>query len=125
MDILLCLAFLKLSRLAGWVVGKSDFNENPVVSLDLDLDFGLRLRVCQKEKTSCRNYYKKEGNDDPKNLIEFAKDALVIKNKVEEEGVGYLRFCSVKQIKSMCLAAKILKSSFESNPLIQDKYPHC
>ena len=33
--------------LAGWVVGKSDFNENPVVSLDLDLDFGLRLRVCQ------------------------------------------------------------------------------
>ena len=32
---------------AGWVVGKSDFNENPVVSLDLDLDFGLRLRVCQ------------------------------------------------------------------------------
>jgi len=31
----------------GWVVGKSDFNENPVVSLDLDLDFGLRLRVCQ------------------------------------------------------------------------------
>ena len=35
-------------RTAGWVVGKSDFNENPVVSLDLDLDFGLRLRVCQK-----------------------------------------------------------------------------
>ena len=34
-------------RPAGWVVGKSDFNENPVVSLDLDLDFGLRLRVCQ------------------------------------------------------------------------------
>ena len=30
------------------MVGKSDFNENPVVSLDLDLDFGLRLRVCQK-----------------------------------------------------------------------------
>ena len=26
---------------AGWLVGKSDFNENPVVSLDLDLDFGL------------------------------------------------------------------------------------
>ena len=25
----------------GWVVGKSDFNENPVVSLDLDLDFDL------------------------------------------------------------------------------------
>ena len=33
--------------MAGWLVGKSDFNENPVVSLDLDLDFGLRLRVCQ------------------------------------------------------------------------------
>ena len=33
----------------GWlgVVGKSDFNENPVVSLDLDLDFELRLKVCQ------------------------------------------------------------------------------
>ena len=36
-----------------WLAGKSDFNENPVVSLDLeldldlDLDFGLRLRVCQ------------------------------------------------------------------------------
>ena len=27
------------------MVGKSDFNENPVVSLDLD--FRLRLRVCQ------------------------------------------------------------------------------
>ena len=26
-----------------WVVGKNDFNENSVVSLDLD--FGLRLRV--------------------------------------------------------------------------------
>ena len=24
-----------------WVVGKSDFNENPVVSLDLDLDLGF------------------------------------------------------------------------------------
>ena len=24
---------------AGWVVGKSAFDENPVVSLDLDLDF--------------------------------------------------------------------------------------
>ena len=33
--------------MAGWEVGKSDFNENPVVSLDLDFDFGLRLRVCQ------------------------------------------------------------------------------
>ena len=35
------LASLKLSRVAGWgwVVGKSDFNENPVVSFDLDLVF--------------------------------------------------------------------------------------
>ena len=31
--------------MTGWLVGKSDFNENPVVSLDFD--FGLRLRVCQ------------------------------------------------------------------------------
>ena len=37
---------------AGWQVGKSDFNESPVVSPDLDLDFGLRLRVCQKHFTS-------------------------------------------------------------------------
>ena len=29
------------------MVGKSDFNENPVVSLDFDFDYGLRLRVCQ------------------------------------------------------------------------------
>ena len=27
--------------LGGRVVGKSDFNENPVVSLDLDLDLGF------------------------------------------------------------------------------------
>ena len=26
-----------------WVVGNFDLNENPVVSLDLDLDFGLIL----------------------------------------------------------------------------------
>ena len=56
-------------------------------------------------------------------MVEIVKDALVIKDKVEEDGVGYLKFCSVKQIKSMCLAAKILKSSFESNPLIQNNYP--
>ena len=36
--------------MAGWVVGKSDFNENLVVSLDLDLVFGLQLRVCQQKK---------------------------------------------------------------------------
>ena len=57
-------------------------------------------------------------------MIEIEKRYTYDKNKVEEEGVGYLRFCSVKQIKSMCLGAKILKSSFESNPLIQDKYPN-
>ena len=32
---------------AGWLVGKFDFNENPVISLDVDLDFGLRLIDCQ------------------------------------------------------------------------------
>ena len=36
-----------VAGVAGWVVGKSDFNENPFVSLGLDLDYGLRLRVCQ------------------------------------------------------------------------------
>ena len=40
------LASLKLSR-GGWVVGKSNFNENLVVILVLDLDFGVPLRVCQ------------------------------------------------------------------------------
>ena len=29
--------------MAGWVVGKSDFNENPVVSLDLDWDLDFDL----------------------------------------------------------------------------------
>ena len=51
LEVQLYLASLKLSRvgwLAGRLFGKSDFNENPVVSLDLDLDLGLRLRVCQK-----------------------------------------------------------------------------
>ena len=37
----------------GWLVGESDFNENPVVSLDLDLDFGRRLKglsiICLKD----------------------------------------------------------------------------
>ena len=37
------------------MVGKSDFNENPIVSLDFDFDFGLRLRVCQKKE---ENKYK-------------------------------------------------------------------
>ena len=39
LDLLLYLAFLKLSLVAGGQVGKSDFNKNPVVSPDLDLDF--------------------------------------------------------------------------------------
>ena len=32
----------------GWVVGKSDFNENPVVSLDLDFDLGFVNKMFQK-----------------------------------------------------------------------------
>ena len=47
----LCYGYITVScfieTFLGWVVGKSDFNENPVVSVALDLDFGLRLRVCQ------------------------------------------------------------------------------
>ena len=42
LDILLYLTALKLCRLASQPVGKSDFDGNPVVSLDL----GLRLGVC-------------------------------------------------------------------------------
>ena len=38
-----------INLLAGWVVGTSDFNENPVLSLDLGMEFGLRFRVCQKD----------------------------------------------------------------------------
>ena len=82
----------------------------------------LKKKV-KKMKTFYKGFYNKENNEDPENLVEIVKDALVIKDKVEEDGVGYLKFCSVKQIKSMCLAAKILKSSFESNPLIQNNYP--
>ena len=81
----------------------------------------LKKKV-KKMKTFYKGFYNKEDNEDPENLVEIVKDALVIKDKVEEDGVGYLKFCSVKQIKSMCLAAKILKSSFESNPLIQNNY---
>ena len=41
-----CFGYIAVSCLfetfpGGWVGGKSDFNENPVVSLDLDLDFDL------------------------------------------------------------------------------------
>ena len=42
--------------MGGWLVGKSDFNENPVVSPDLDLDFGLRLRVCQFHPDDCMTF---------------------------------------------------------------------
>ena len=69
-------------------------------------------------KTFYRSFHIKEDNEDPENLVEIEKDDITIQDKVEEDGVGYLRFCSVKQIKSMCWAAKILMSSFESNPLI-------
>ena len=75
-------------------------------------------------KTAYRGFYKKEANDDPENLVEIVKDALIINDKVEEDSFGYLRFCLLKQIKSMCLAAKILKSSLEDNPLLQNNYPH-
>ena len=68
-------------------------------------------------------FYQIEDSGNPENFVEVVKQALIIKDKVEEDGVGYLKFCSVKQMKSMCLAAKILKSSFESNPLIQNNYP--
>ena len=43
------------------MVGKSDFNENPVVSLDLDLDFGLRLRVCQNRQPQVTDYMDEDG----------------------------------------------------------------
>ena len=34
----------------GWLVGKSDFSENPVVSLDLDLDLDLDLGFVKIKK---------------------------------------------------------------------------
>ena len=52
----------------GWVVGKSDFNENPVVSPDLDLDFGLRLRICQNCQDSGAKY--ENANDKNENVSE-------------------------------------------------------
>ena len=39
---------------AGWVVGKSEFNENPVVSLEMNL--WLRLRACQFHIVICRSW---------------------------------------------------------------------
>ena len=42
LNIYLHLAYLK----PGWPVGKSNFNENPAISLDLGLE--LRLKVCQQ-----------------------------------------------------------------------------
>ena len=36
LDILLYLASLKI---AGWLVEKSDFSQNPVISMDFDLGF--------------------------------------------------------------------------------------
>ena len=45
LDIQLLHASLKLSWVGGWlafwVVGNCDFNENPVVHLDLDFDLGF------------------------------------------------------------------------------------
>ena len=38
--------------MADWVVGKSDFNENQVVSPDLDLNFGFVKTVVMKKRFS-------------------------------------------------------------------------
>ena len=63
--------------MAGWVVGKSDFDENPVVSLDLDLDFGLRLRVYQYMKATVGEEWR----------IPFIKELMMVKEaKFEVEG---------------------------------------
>ena len=76
-------------------------------------DNGFLKKKVKKMKTFYTCFYQKEDNDNPKNLAEIVKDAFIIKDKVEEDGLGYLKFCSVKQIKNMCMIAKILKSSFE------------
>ena len=60
-------------------------------------------------KTVYRGFYKKKGNDDLENVVEIVKDELMIKNKVEEDGVGYLTFCSVKQIKKYVFGCKDFK----------------
>ena len=77
----------------------------------------------EKMKNLFTSFYEKEDNDVPENLVYIVKHALTIKDKLEEYSVAYLRCCPVKQIKSMCMAAKISKSLFESNPLIQNDYP--
>ena len=46
--------YLKNPGFFGWVFGFANPDENPVVSLDLDLDFGLYLRLCQKVE---KNYF--------------------------------------------------------------------
>ena len=44
-----------LGWLDGWVAGKSYFKENQVISLNMDLDFGLQLKVCQYHKIKNHN----------------------------------------------------------------------
>ena len=51
----------------------------------------LKKKV-KKMKTFYKGFYNKEDNEDPENLVKIVKDALIIKDKVEEDGVGYLRF---------------------------------
>ena len=55
----------------------------------------LKKKV-KKMKTFYKGFYNKEDNEDPENLVEIVKDTLIIKDKLKEEGVGYLRLCSVK-----------------------------
>ena len=56
------------------MVGKSDFNENPVVSLDLD--FGLRLKVCQNLET--RKRYPRKAKMVSKNYIDLNRPQFSI-----------------------------------------------
>ena len=61
----------------GWLVGNSDFNENPVVSLDLEMDLGLRLRVCQNTKIrNLRLFYNYFVNLKPKVAIQIIDQVL-------------------------------------------------
>ena len=76
LDRLLHLASLELSQVAGacWVVEKSDFDGNLVVSLDLDLDFGLGLRVCQMSQKIKLN--RKHGVEESLDKVVFQKSPL-------------------------------------------------
>ena len=60
--------FFKLSRRAGWLVGKSDFNENPVVSQDFDFDFDLGFVNDVAEETKIND--SKDYMENVKNIKE-------------------------------------------------------